>query len=475
MNLKELSNFYLKWENENDLYNYKINNFPIYVFFRMQFYHCFLFGNDVVEELSKEGLGSVKKVNKKKVLINSLLFFFNLKKLKKNNLIISNTSNRKNVNGYYKDIMFDNICDFKLKDYAILEFPQLGTYHYNQSYKKENIVYGDFLYLAERFVKPKINLKDAEVIIEIIIDNFALFWEKYHSRKFDKSLLKTELLLKLKRNISRIPIYKKLLAYVKPKAIYLKAGYAPQSQIITQISKELNIDIVEVQHGHIYSLHGGYTLPKEKNKGFFPNYLAVWSNYYKNIVINNGWDKNSVKVFGDFTQIKDINDIDVFKTLKPKDVLKKIVNNHKYIVTVVCQHSIEGVFSNFLKQIKTIEKRNIGVILKLHPRLQEKQTLFFKHILKDFDNIYVIGNTDIKECFNVSNLVVGVYSTALIEALEYGLPVHLIDCKESQFLDDLLKLNLVRLSGGIDESYKILSEDNHNLRTCVFREKFNFF
>jgi len=470
MSIKELSKIYLNWEDDNQLFNLKSNSFPIYALLRMQLYHSFLFGNDVVEEFTKDSLDKVKKISITKVLINSLSFFFSFWKLKKDILIFSNSANRKKTGSVYKDILFDNIRDEQCEKSVILEFPQIGTYHYKNSYHQQHIVKGDFFYALEKIFKSKLNIEEIQEIISFITKEYLSLWEKVHETKINSEALNNQMILKSKRNLSRIVIYKNLLKLFKPKHIYLKAGYVPQSQIIIFIAKQLKINVVEMQHGHIYSLHGGYVYPKNSNLGLFPDKIAVWSKYYEGILFKNGWSYDRIKVLGDYTELEKLNDSLSSQTMNT--TLMKIKNNHEHVITIVSQHSIEYVFVNFLKKLQNLDK-NLGVILKLHPRLQEKQTSFFEKELTQLDNLFFISNVDIKECFFISDLIIGVYSTVMIEAIEAGVPVHLIDCHESELLCDLVDEDLVVLSSDIDKSYDLIKSVPNKVKEYKFRDKFD--
>ena len=87
--------------------------------------------------------------------------------------------------------------------------------------------------------------------------------------------------------------------------------------------------------------------------------------------------------------------------------------------------------------------------------------------------IYIIWQKgDINKCFQISDLVVGVYSTALIEALELGKQTHLIRCAQAEVFEDLLREEMVVSTLSIKDSLEILSRKQGTNSTLSIREPF---
>jgi hypothetical protein len=115
----------------------------------------------------------------------------------------------------------------------------------------------------------------------------------------------------------------------------------------------------------------------------------------------------------------------------------------------------------------------VGVIFKFHPRLAQEQTAFFKEYLGEHPDIYFMKNGKIEECFSVSDLVVGVYSTALLEAIEAGKEVHIIDCPEADYFDDLITKGNLRRSENLKDSLELLGNNNNFKGAIRVRDPFD--
>ncbi|CAN0602993.1 unnamed protein product, partial [Ectocarpus sp. 12 AP-2014] len=211
------------------------------------------------------------------------------------------------------------------------------------------------------------------------------------------------LLSRIERNIQRSVIYDLLFRYVKPTRLFLKSAYTPLSQLQLFCAAKYNFDTFELQHGHIYPLHIGYLLPlNQANHKYFPKNILVWSNFYKQTLLEAGWPKNRIINTGDFVLPGGQ------KEQNKSNKLKTIRNNYGKVVLLVSQHTLMKEFMGFLENIDNVSS-DVCVLIKLHPKYQQQQFEKFQAI-SNKKNVRILFNEDINSCFQVSDLVVGSYS-----------------------------------------------------------------
>ncbi|WP_242083700.1 hypothetical protein [Aestuariivivens sediminis] len=468
MDLKEISNRFLKWEIENKLYDIKVKDFPIYCLLRVEIYESLMFDSSLKSILLKEDKSQAKRINYLKLGYSVISFFFKQRLLKNSNLYITNTDNKIKYREIYVDNFFDKLIDKDPGKVAVLEFPNIINYHFDNLKNKEKILKAGFLYAAEKIFKDRVDKSQLTKEVDRI--------SKYYKQLY-LSINKTELyenidfLIKKRiiRNLKRIHIYEKLIKYYSPKVVYLKSAYSPLKQILIYVCRKHSTKIIEVQHGHIYPYHIGYLLARDKGdiKNLLPNHIYVWSRYYKNVLLENNWNNDTIKIKGDFTYNHELNEIN----LKNSHRINELINDYKTIITIISQHTLCKEIDEFLNDMEKLPS-DVAILIKLHPRLKLSQEEIFNKKASQFKNIMIVRDGNIKLYFEVSDLIIGVYSTAIIEALEMQKTVHLIDIRVSDFFEDFIQNNIVQKTKSIFESYKMLKYQPEKIKV-VFREPFN--
>ncbi|OED36643.1 hypothetical protein AB832_05530 [Flavobacteriaceae bacterium (ex Bugula neritina AB1)] len=467
MNLEEVTKRFLEWEKDNKWYEVCLNGYPVYSFIRVEIYESIIFASDLNKIFRKTGNVSLKKINYRKILHNSLRYVLKESSLKKQKLVITNTENKIKVDDYYVDKFFDKIIRKTSSEVSVLEFPDSKEYHYNNILNKGKTVEGDIFYVLEKLFPGRI---DKEKLIDTskrIFEAYSKLFKEIYGLTPAKGS-EEEIYKRIKRNISRIHIYEWFIKKYKPREVFLKSSYSPLMQIFIFLCKKYKVKTIEVQHGHIYPLHIGYLMPMdiEGCNELFPDRILVWSNYYKEILIKNNWKANKIRVIGDFTYNKEL----VIKNSSDISALVKLSKQYSKVITLVSQHTLDKEFVEYLNNVNDLPE-SVLVFIKLHPKYIGAQEKSFKTIIEKFNNVLLVTQGNIKDYLQISDLVVGVYSTGIIEALEMNKVVHLIDTDMSQFFNDLVEMEIIQKSKSIASSYnKIINQDNNI--NIEFRSKF---
>ena len=464
MIIKDLREHFLKWEDDNKFYDFKVNNISIYTFIRFELFEALVLEINPIVSFQKNEDQLKHKIDYFGILRNSLFFFVKIFKLFKKEIVITNSENRIKVKNIYQDIFFEKIIENINKDFAVLEFPNVKTLHKKPRSYETNTVNADFFYLLEKIItlnNKKDNIKNFTRHITL---SYNKLYYKIHKTNIDCDILQKKIENRVYRNIKRKSIYFHFFRLTKPKKIYIKSAYTPLNQIIISNAITNNIPVIEVQHGHIYPSHIGYLLPfNKKHHDLFPNYIYLWSNYYKEVLLNNNWPNNKLLNIGNFTLKK------FSKATQIDSELINIKNEYETIITILSQHTLADKFIDYLSDIKKLPE-NVGIIIKLHPKYTDFQIEKYSTISTK-NNIHILNQVDIYELFSISDLLVSAYSTSIIEAIQVRKKVHLLKTQSSSLYENLLNMRQLVFSSSIYESYENMN--NYDIMSMSLIQDFN--
>ena len=336
-----------------------------------------------------------------KNLIVSLLFGFNNWFRKYDAICLSangsDSGYRQLINGKYYNRFIDPIID-ELYDYKILMIEVPAPKHFPKKYTyTKNIVSYNLIKLISYFYFFNINtLKEIDLKSLRNLSNIADTIANDYNQ--------------LKLFLARKKIFKFLFRLYKPKVIFLTCyyGYLP----LIKAAKELEIPVIEIQHGIIGSKHSAYN-HKIISNDFYPDYLLTFGdlekkNPSKSFIFN----KNQVYPVGNY-YIKYIN------SKEKNNLLKSLTNNYNHTVAVTLQHTVEKETVSFIFKAANLDP---NIIYFLLPRPAKDD---FGITLPD--NVKVINKINFYEMMNCVDFHSTVYSTCAIEAPSLGVQNILIN------------------------------------------------
>ena len=229
------------------------------------------------KELSMKMSKTEKVINLFRLLQNVLsnYLFFNLQKV--DVLVFSHPRSKLVENRLidpYTHYLVNNLIKNNI---SFLEFesPHNGKHlRKKKLYKK----YLDSIFIIRNinnfFVKTNISQKNKTIVERL---------SKEINRGTDNFLdIKKILISKTKKFIPTYSFYLKLLKRTQPKKIYLIVSYG-RGELI-KAANDLNIEIIELQHGTFSKYHLGYSFPNNNNNTYFPTKFYVWNKYWKNLI-----------------------------------------------------------------------------------------------------------------------------------------------------------------------------------------------
>jgi len=218
-------------------------------------------------------------------------------------------------------------------------------------------------------------------------------------------------------------VAKWIFAKLKLRTLYVVVSYGYFHFV--KAANDLGVDVVELQHGTFSKYHLGYSYPEGlKDTSYFPDYLHVWSDY---------WKKTNV------LPIKSENVITTGFVYGKEKFEKYRMLPKKKQLTILSQGVIGKRLSSRLGSI--IEKfPEYDIYFKLHPgeygRWENYPLLKEMEILK---KVFVVEDTDLYKLLAESEFQIGVFSTALFEGLDLGCKTILIDLPGIEYMDELIQ------------------------------------
>ncbi len=308
-------------------------------------------------------------------------------------LVFSSSNNRQYIDGNYREKSFEKMMEIVGQDKFLLIEEASTAYYPKKLVPTKHIVSRNLLSLFSSlltrtvtpFYKQDISIK----LLDAMNDN--------ENCKVDyQSIIIRFIIVK--------NFMKFFLKIYKPKVIFVSCYYGKQE--IIKAAHELNIKVVEAQHGMIGSKHFAYNLNKKLQSAYFPDVLLSYGTYEKCIIEQN---KNNP-----FTQIYALGSDALEQILQesiPKD-LQGLVSKYRYSLSVSTQYTVEEEVALFVKSL-ALKHKDVCFMFSLRH--------FEKVYYEKLDlpkNIYLFkGEFSCYDILRVSNAHLSAYSTCALEAL----------------------------------------------------------
>lgn len=357
-----------------------------------------------------------KKIKLFLIIILSTIKYV-VKPKRKVKYLFLNHPRKKLIDGKYYDIYTDPIISGISESYIVLE----GLFqlkHLRPSFQRK-VLFADLFDFWPRLLSflfaKKLSRKQCEILEKIETD----ILEKFNV-KID---LKSKVRLELYRAKVSSKWLKSLLKKLEPELIIEIVGYNRLVKHVNIAAKELNIKTIELQHGYISEQHPSYNFSIGiNNVQTFPEYLGVWSDYYKDKMNPPIKVDNIIKCgFKYFDE-------------QSKRAQKKKQNTILFIS--------QGTIGNNLGKlaIQIAKKAPNQIVYKLHPgEMQDAKSRYLN--LYNVNNLTVDDEkaSDLYERILEAKVVVGVYSTALIEAASLGKKVIIVGLPGWEYFKELIE------------------------------------
>lgn len=431
--LKELADLFFIIEKEFDLISFEIDNVKVWQYQR---YRVFL---RISMQLGLFDQAHTKKNNFLEVLWVAPTLIYNsifsnplIGKYQKETLVFSNGRKVK-VGNKFIDIYTEYLInELQENSFEVIEELYLNKHYPNDN---KNNKHQDFqiisTFLKSRLSTHKLNALQKEFISKIEKKIFELLGVRIDLKKIFRD---GYLLFKYD-----FKFYDKLIKKRNPKKIFLSCSYGYKMALVAA-AKHNNVEVVEIQHGTMNKYHLGYSYPHNSYIDYFPDKIYFFGEYWKNCMYFPLKEKNKI-IYG-FPHFQ-------LQKNKYRDISK-----HTNQVLIISQGTIGKNLSEFIWESREVFS-NYNVIYKLHPGEYDRWETEYTYLkeLGKLENFAVIDNSDtnLYAFFARSEFVIGVYSTALYEALSFNCKLILANLSGVEYLDDLLSEDFAKLAKNKDD------------------------
>jgi hypothetical protein len=415
--------------------------------------------NDNVTSVEpRQGSGKSKAIRVGKFFLKFWKNWFHvLKKSKRNKtIVIPLTIDKRLKDGKFKNVLFDElILEGIIEDPLVLAISKEGILLEPSCVGTD--IYLDHLshlttVLAKRYSKQFAVSEQVDVLYRLVLR----FLKTYD---IDVTIEKGFIIAKLSYCKAECNLYKKLFKNLKPKTIVVTdQSFAGK----IQAANDLNIKVVEFQHGLMDKFYPHYTLPREysafKKNLVLADKIVVFGEFHRQQVLEHGfWNENDVIVVGN-VQINEVRN----EFAGAKQMHSKL----KIIFPTQGRYS----FSNTIKvleQLSNLDSTRFEVIIRPHPLEPDDCLSYYRRIVDGFPVFQLKEErVSIYSLIFESDVVLGFDSTTLLEAIAMGKPAITIASAEfPRGIHSMLRNN------SLEDVIMIITLEENNL--VSFLEKLN--
>lgn len=408
-----MSHFLREVEEKYDVSSIRVDGEQVWPYLRIAYATSYLFnGRRMRRTRSKTLAGSI---------IDSIgkLFYGFGGWFRQYDYVIFSTSRsnvRKRIEGKYFDRFADPLADVLGRDKTlVIEDPEPDHLPKKEVYTK-NItgIYPIYLLSA---VKRKLSPGPLEIVGQTTLDQIK---KDYGLEVDDERIIRTFR--------SRYSAYKRFFKHLKPSFVFIVCSYYDMGKV--KAAKDLDIKVVEIQHGSTGEGHEAYNIYADLNRVFYPDHVLVFGKRDAEVLERGRFvEAGNAYTVGSFY-------IDYIKhNFKPDTSLVNRLKKFNKVVGVTLQSTVEDDLIDFIITCAALD-RDIGYILiPRHPIERDYSSLILP------DNIIVELEREFYELMPYIDIHSTVYSSCAVEAPSLGAPNILVN------INNLSKLYFSSLLG----------------------------
>lgn len=454
--LKELVDYFLKMEEEEDLYELDIEGVMIWQYLRFRIFML------IANELGIYQTAHTKNLSPSYLLkVSFSLVFYSLfsnplfGKYRRKRILL-NTGRRAIVDNQQLEIYTHFFIKSRgLTDYEIVE-ELYELKHQKREFKnKKHQDYQQILAILNtvlsRYRLGKAHLEKINYIEDRISNDLGI------SIHIEKLIRNGVITFK-----SDYQFYSRYFRKRQPETVYLICSYGYKMAAIAAAQSQ-DIDVIELQHGTITSYHIGYRYASGVVPAYFPDKIYLFGEYWKSISslpIEN--ERLIVQGYPYFSYIRE--KYKAIKTEKDRILILSQGAIGDKIVKLLYAHL--ELFNNY----KITYKLHPGEYARWEKEYPELVEMNHRHNI----NVIAQESKNLYQYFAESAHVIGVYSTAVYESLGFGCMVILLNLPGIEYMEDLIKSRAVNLAENFEDVKLLLNAESSNVNQEDFFAKVDF-
>lgn len=453
-------NDFLRIENKYNMYELEVDGINYWEYFRFQIWNVVICSEKLDMKRTRE-FGKESILYKMKLVFNILkqcAAYLTAPKSKVDVCFIDH-ERRVRQGAYYECIYTERLVE-QYPDSVVLERPY--NYSHLTPVKTPNLLYTDWIVLVGNiYYKIHSILKTTKykrvysAIEKQLVIPFNEIKEAYNLQvNLDKTIkLGVEKYFMCKKQYG---MYEKLLKKLSPKVIVEVCHYSRQCMLINEIAKKMQIPTLELEHGSLHEEHAAYQYATEKKLPQLPDKILIFSDYWKHVAHLPGEGTELIAVGFPYFE-------------EQVERYKQEVNHKEKTILFISQGTIGIELSRLAVDVwEKVKGKNIKIIYKLHPAeyntWKEDYPWLIDSCIEVIDNL----EHNIYEYFAMSDVQVGVYSTAVYEGLGFGLKTMIFNAAFAETMSGLIEQGYAILVNNADEVVNNLECDDGKNATVTF-------
>ncbi len=431
LSIKTICEAFFDLEKQHDLFSFKIRDVKIWSAVRMDLYYEVAQRTGVLDQPHTEKKLWRERLKNAGSFIVSTTLFNLLLSWKRRDAVIFDHSRKVIVGGRYIDIYTEYLIEDLRREkinFEVIEGPYLNRHFSARESVRKNV---DFVYIVSNVIAKLFRLKLNEFEMKQVLELDSLL-KGVFPIAFNLPMYLRYELTKFK---VRYALFKLYLKIKRPKKLYMVVAYG--HPYLVKAAKDLGIEVLELQHGVFSTYHLGYSYPDVAPGSieYFPNTLLIWDDFWRSMApIPLPRERIIVRPFEHL--------------LRESAQFRGIKKNRKKIL-VISQGTIGARLAEVLRG-NIADLSDYDIYYKLHPgefdRWRAYEALVEMSALANV-TIFADNSIPLYRLMAESYFVLGVYSTAIFEALYFDCRIILTDLPGIEYMKNLVLSGRARLLG----------------------------
>lgn len=442
---------FLRIEEKYDLYNAQKNGCFYWIYVRVSLWEDYVLKkrflwDEKVTNSEKEFSRFANKIKEIALVIPALR---NIQKMchKKDIIFLSHPRRVKNGDEY--ECIYTDIIKSCFKNSISVEVPYMGRHM--KPMMAESVFYTEHLDVLMRLymnfyvrLRKKVCAQVLKEISEKISPALEELCEVYEIVLNKEEICSSVFSLWLSANIKH-KLYRHILKKIQPKLLIEVVGYEREYMYVSEVAHELNIPVVELQHGIANSLHIAYQFGCGEKIPTLPDKILLFSDFWK----------KTIKMPNDSYEL-----ISVGYPYFEKNV-KKYTKAHvaKRNIVIISQGTIGIKLSKLSVELYNTLKDKYHIIYKLHPDEYVSWKSDYPWLVDSGIEVIDTKERNLYGIFSECSVQVGVYSTAILEGLGFGLRTYLYQIESAEIMKPI-----------VDEGYAKFFKDCKQLAEQIIED-----
>lgn len=407
--------------------------------------------NDIVEQLEEtskahaefKDVGPRDKLKAVFSLLWNSIYRNPLWFLKQKDILVLNHTRRVFNGKYYECKYTERVLEKIPWSYCVLENPHQGRHF--KPVRTKNLRCKDYIDLMQEIHLVVYCLTGSKALkgdTEERLNEVLELYEQAFGVVLEKAAWKKKAQKLIRKSLVHRKYFRKILRRVKPQLILEVVGYTFNRGVMNVLAAESGIPTVELQHGIIGEGHIAYNFAVPRQYAFFPDYIFLFGTFWKDTARFPLPEQRLIVTGAPY--FEDEISKKMSEPVSQKEPRKTIL--------FISQGTIGLPLSRFAVALsEKLDTAGFRLLYKLHPGEYSDWKKNYPELAAA--DIEVIDNSEqeLYALLKTADAAVGVYSTAVFEALTFGCKLFIVKLFGHERMQQLYQKGLATLVGKPDE------------------------